>query len=97
MKHKFWIGILIGGVMGLVLLSVVSATWAATTATTYDLSWNTIAGGGASFTTTGKYNLGATIGQPATGPLSGGIYALNAGFWLPGTYDIYLPLVMKNY
>lgn len=96
MQHKFWLGILIGGVIGIVLLSMVSATWAATPTATYDLSWNTIAGGGTSFTPAGNYTLGATIGQAATGSSSGGSYALNAGFWLPGTYDIYLPLVLKN-
>ena len=95
MKHKFWLGILIGGVMGLLLLSLVSATWMAPTVTTYDLSWNTIAGGGASFTTVGNYTLGATIGQSAAGPLSGGTCHLNSGFWLPGNFSSYLPLVSK--
>ena len=96
MQHKFWLGILIGGVVGSVLLSTVSATWAAPAAPTYDLSWNTIAGGGAAFTTGGNYTLGATIGQATAGSLSGGSYVLNAGFWLPGTYSIYLPLVLKS-
>jgi len=38
------------------------------------------AGGGAS--TGGVYSMNATIGQPAAGPsMSGGQYALEAGFW----------------
>jgi hypothetical protein len=95
MNHKFWLGILIGAVMGLLLLSLVSATWMAPAVTTYDLSWNTIAGGGVSFASAGNYSLGATIGQSAPGPLSGGTYHLDSGFWLPGTFNNYLPLVSK--
>jgi len=95
MQHRFWLGILIGGVMGLVLLSMISATWAATPAATYDLSWNVIGGGGAAFTTAGNYSLGGTIGQSAAGPLSGGSYTLNSGFWQPVNFSIYLPIVLK--
>ncbi len=65
------------------------------TADTYDLSWHVIGGGGASFTTAGSYSLGGTIGQSATGPLSGGSYALNSGFWQPANFSVYLPIVLK--
>ncbi|MDX2169088.1 MAG: hypothetical protein SF182_18615 [Deltaproteobacteria bacterium] len=47
----------------------------------FDLSHNAIAGGGATFSSGGDYRLGGTIGQAAAGPLSGGPYALQAGFW----------------
>ena len=60
LKHKFWLCILISSVMVLLLPSMVSATWAAATGPTYDLTWNTISGGGASFTTGGNYTLGVT-------------------------------------
>ena len=95
MKHKFWLCILISSVMVRLLLSMVSATMAAATVPTYDLAWNTIAGGGVSFTTGGNYTLGATIAQSAAGPLSGGTYNLNSGFWQPGRFIINLPLVLK--
>jgi hypothetical protein len=95
MKYKFWLGILIGVVLGFVLLSIGSATRAASTPTTYDLSWNTIGSGGTSFTTAGNYSLGGTIGQSATGPLSGGSYKLNSGFWQAANYSVYLPIVLK--
>lgn len=95
MKHKFWLGILIGGVMGLVLLSMISATWAATPDATYYLSWNVIGGGGTSFTTASNYTLGATIGQSAAGPLNGGSDSLNAGFWQLANFSVYLPIVLK--
>jgi hypothetical protein len=95
MKHKFWLSLMIGAALGLLLLSLVSATWMAPAVDTYDLSWNTIAGGGVSFTSAGNYSLGATIGQSATGPLSGGSYQLDSGSWLPGKYSSYLPSVSK--
>ncbi len=65
----------------------------------YDLSWYTIDGGGATFSTGGSYSLGGTIGQADAGVLSGGTYQLNGGFWGGASianYTIYLPLVVKN-
>jgi LPXTG-site transpeptidase (sortase) family protein len=47
----------------------------------YDLSWWTVDGGGATFSTGGAYSLGGTIGQPDAGELSGGDYTLYGGFW----------------
>ena len=47
----------------------------------FDLNWNTVDGGGATFSSGGGYQLGATIGQPDAGRLSGGVYTLNGGFW----------------
>lgn len=63
----------------------------------YDLSWYTIDGGGATFSTGGSYSLGGSIGQPDAGSLSGGSYTLNGGFWagVSVNYNIYLPLVRK--
>lgn len=47
----------------------------------YDLSWNTIDAGGATFSTGGIYSLGGTAAQPEAGSMSGGNYALAGGFW----------------
>jgi hypothetical protein len=47
----------------------------------YDISWWTVDGGGATFSTGGAYSLGGTIGQPDAGELSGGNYTLYGGFW----------------
>jgi hypothetical protein len=47
----------------------------------YDLTWNTISGGGATFSTGGGYVLGSSIGQPAADSSSGGSYILHGGFW----------------
>jgi hypothetical protein len=64
----------------------------------YDLTWSTIDGGGATFSTGGTYSLGGTIGQPDAGSMSGGSYALVGGFWGGATahYNIYLPLILRS-
>ncbi len=62
----------------------------------YDLTWNTIDGGGAMFSTGGAYSLGGTIGQADAGTMSGGAYALNGGFWVDFLGNrLMLPLILK--
>ena len=69
----------------------------------YDLSWWTVDGGGATFSTGGDYSLGGTVGQPDAGTMSGGDSALGGGFWsgiatiVYDFYEHYLPLIFKNY
>ena len=65
----------------------------------YDLSWWTVDGGGQTFSTGGGYSLGGTIGQPDAGLLAGTGYRLGGGFWsgAAAVYDVYLPVVMRNY
>jgi len=65
----------------------------------YDLTWNTIDGGGGS-SISGSYALIGAIGQADAGASSGGAYMLNGGF-LAGTgatsttnYRVYLPLIL---
>ena len=65
----------------------------------YDLSWNTVDGGGYTFSAGGDYTLGGTIGQPDAGELTGRDYILGGGFWHGGAlaqYRIYLPLALRN-
>lgn len=65
----------------------------------YDLSWNTIDGGGMTFSSGGPYTLGGTIGQADAGILTGGSYVLQGGFWVGGgivRFRVYLPLVLRN-
>ena len=51
-------------------------------AQSFDLSWNTIDGGGATATTGGNFTLSGAIGQSdAGGPMTGGNFTLNGGFW----------------
>ena len=65
----------------------------------YDLAWNTIDGGGYTWSEGGGYSLGGTIGQPDAGAISGEGYTLAGGFWGGGLipYRINLPLVLRNY
>jgi hypothetical protein len=81
MRRAFHSVALSGGVARSALLAIVAAAWAATAAAAYDVSWNAIAGGGATFVAGGNYSLGTTIGQEASGPASGGSYNFNGGFW----------------
>lgn len=63
----------------------------------YELNWYVIGGGGDA-TTGGSYALGSTVGQPVAGPVSGGSYQLNAGFWQetpPGGFRVFLPVMLK--
>ncbi|MGD8968541.1 MAG: hypothetical protein PVI07_13610 [Anaerolineae bacterium] len=66
----------------------------------YDLSWWTVDGGGATFSSGGSYELGGVIGQPDAGLLSGGGYTLGGGFWRGGAvtpgFEVYLPLVLRG-
>jgi hypothetical protein len=48
----------------------------------YDLTLNTIDGGGGTFSSAGAFVLGGTVGQPEAGLVqTGGAYALRGGFW----------------
>lgn len=64
-----------------VVLLLAGATIAAAD---FDLSWNTIDGGGALFTTGGAFELSGTIGQPDAGSATGGGWSLTGGFWNAG-------------
>jgi len=62
----------------------------------YDLTWNTIDGGGGT-STGGVYSLSGTIGQPDAGTLTGGTYTLNGGFWNDAlnVLKLFLPLIRR--
>jgi hypothetical protein len=64
----------------------------------YDLSWNTVDGGGYTFSVGGPYTLGGTIGQADTRLMLGGGYSLAGGFWGRGLVPLqfYLPLVLRD-
>ncbi len=50
-------------------------------AQSFDLTWHSIDGGGAMFSTGGNFELGGTIGQPDAGFMTGGNFELSGGFW----------------
>jgi hypothetical protein len=87
--------------LAMVAILLLACTSVALAVNGYDLSWWTVDGGGATFSTGGGYELGGTIGQPDAGVLSGGGYTLVGGFWgggapAPPGHKLYLPLIMKN-
>ncbi len=57
----------------------------------FDLSWYTVDGGGAMFTSGGTFQLSGTIGQPDAGPatsgMAGGTFTLDGGFWQPSVLN----------
>ncbi len=71
----------------------------------YDLTWNTVDTGGATFAGgAGGYTLSGTTGQPDAAVWSGGGYTLSGGFWHAGAAGgtppggetkVYLPLIVK--
>ena len=65
--------------IALVILVTVSSA-SAQSGGDYDLSWNTIDGGGGT-SSGGKYELSGTIGQSDAGVMAGGNYVLSGGFW----------------
>ncbi len=80
---------IVTGITALLTIFALAATALAQSGGTYDLSWNTIDGGGATFSSGGSYVLGGTVGQPDAGQMSGGNYALAGGFWVPACGIIY--------
>ena len=72
------------GAATLMALAAVAGAWIIDG--TLDLSWNTIDGGGATFSTGGTLELGGTIGQPdagitMSGAAAGGELSITGGFW----------------
>ncbi len=76
MKRKAVIAIVVSALFGLA-----AGTIYARVGGNFDLSWNTVAGGGGTFSTGGQYSLGGTVAQPGAGSQSGGAFTLNGGFW----------------
>lgn len=61
----------------------------------YDLTWNTVDGGGGD-SAGGSYSLSGTLGQPDAGAMSGGSYNLNGGYWQTASiYQVYGPFVRR--
>jgi len=81
-----------------VVLLLVGSSVLAQSGGGYDLTWNTVDGGGYTFSAGGNYSLSGTVGQADAGVLSGGFYTLVGGFW-GGTEvqrKLYLPLLLRG-
>lgn len=85
----------------LIVIAVLFGLWtgvaAAQTGGSFNLTWNTIDGGGLTFSTGGGYELGGAVGQAdAQAQMTGsGGYALQGGFWSPPGYLVHTPIVRK--
>jgi hypothetical protein len=64
-----------------IAVALVLLASAAAAVAQFDLSWNTVDGGGDMFTTGGTYQLSGTIAQPDAGVMTGGNFTLVGGFW----------------
>ena len=86
----------------IVLLLIASGVAVGQSGGGYDLSWNTVDGGGATHNSGGDYTLAGTVGQPDAGQLAAGDYTLGSGFWGGGAlpevdeHDVYLPLILRD-
>lgn len=66
---------------------ITTASIAAQTGGTYDLSHNVIAGGGGNQSIGGNFRLDGTVGQHLAGTVStGGNYRIHGGFWTPVSF-----------
>jgi len=64
-----------------IIMVLLGAAAVARSAGGYDLSLWRVAGGGATFSTGGKYRLAGTIGQSDAGQIGAGMFTLGGGFW----------------
>jgi hypothetical protein len=84
------------GLVGLLLMLLVSGAAIAQSSAHFDVSWNVLAGGGG-HSASSQYAFDATLGQAVAGPASGGSTELLAGYWQAfPAYKIYLPLMLRN-
>jgi hypothetical protein len=95
MQRKIFIAIL---ALAMVCIIANATSTHAQSGGTYELTWSTIDGGGATFSTGGTYELGGTIGQPdASNNMSGGNFGLAGGFWTSVNVlsKLFLPLITR--
>jgi hypothetical protein len=102
LRNKFSQWAMPGKLLLLLLLALllVSGPVIASSGGLFDLSWDTIDGGGGT-SSGGSYALSGTAGQTdASEPLSGGSYALTGGFWAGiggggADWSVYLPMIVR--
>ncbi len=82
-------------ILTVALLLLSAGVVAAQTGSGYNLTWNTVDGGGATFSTGGDYSLGGMAGQADAGTLTGGSYALQGGFWTSPGWLVHVPVIRR--
>ncbi len=93
---RIWIVSLLIAVMTFAVITTVHAQWGGG----YDLTWNTIDGGGGE-SNGGGYTLAGTLGQSdASETMTGGGVILTGGFWndidiVTVNYQVFLPMILR--
>lgn len=100
-----WKRLLLGGLavvaviaVALVALALVLPAPAAASPTATDLSWQVIASGGQTVSSS-SYTMLSTAGQPVAGPASSTNYSLLSGYWQSfqaAIREIFLPIVLAD-
>ena len=96
--HVLRVGLAALSLLLLVGLALAGIVWAGSSDGTA-VDWSVLSGGGAP-ASGGSVTLNGTLGQTAIGSSSGTGAAVGAGFWYglgEGVYEIYLPVVLRNY
>jgi hypothetical protein len=75
----------------LLLLVSVSATAFAQSSARFDISRNVIAGGGTTFSTSARFQLGSTIAQPLAAVPGSGRFSIQGGFWIVPAHILFGP------
>lgn len=94
-----------GAVLLAVVILLLGASLAlAQSSASYDLSRNTVGGGGGT-SASASYNMNGSVGQPDAGGLASSSYSLYGGLWVPGTSEVapppppdifsYIPIILK--
>lgn len=87
--------------LGLLYALLMVSGLLAMSAANYAIEWDVMGGGGGPMSSP-NYALNGTIGQAVIGPAQSTNYDLGAGYWYGvviqiGPFEIYLPLILKNY
>lgn len=100
-----WKRLLLGGLLvvvvvfvGAVALAILLPAPAAAAPTATDLTWQVVASGGQTMSST-SYTMLSTSGQPVAGPASSSSYSLLSGFWQSfqaAIQEIFLPVIVGD-
>jgi len=85
--------------LALLCLALVAGVALAGSSPNYAIDWDVIAGGGNEMASA-HYAIKSTTGQTAIGPAASAQYGLGAGYWYgigKALYDVYLPLILRNF
>ena len=80
----------------LVLLVSVSEMAFAQTSPRFTLTRSVVAGGGATFSTSSRFQLGSTVAQPLAAVPSSSRFSIQGGFWITPSFLLFAPAKTGN-